>query len=259
MPPVFCAISSSSESCAWCLVIFDLRTQHTDALLLPLRLSSVRVEHFDIHVPDPGMVFEANCASLMRSRHSFLSSESVAGWVHYILRRVATAETFHFLDELFNLAGAVAQQPRSAGAAAETDHRQPRFFAGGVIPHPIGRHVQVVVPPVQVSTRDRRGALLPEANEIDESACRHWATGRWPSRPASPRIRVSPLFRFHSCIAALPHNPWIRRQPRYTRAAMEHVGTDKFVAITLPRARARTTHTRVQCVFHVFHEMKSTT
>ena len=34
------------------------------------------------------MVFEADCASLMRSRHSFLSSESVAGCVHYILREL---------------------------------------------------------------------------------------------------------------------------------------------------------------------------
>jgi hypothetical protein len=77
VPPVFCAIIQR----VLCLVLghFRLRTQHTDALLLPLRLSSVRVEHFDVHVPDPGMVFEADCASLMRFRHSFLSSESVAG------------------------------------------------------------------------------------------------------------------------------------------------------------------------------------
>src|ERR1035438_3246104 len=73
-----------------CLVLGHLRlaTQHADPLLLPLRVSSVRVEHFDIQVPDPGMVFEADCASLVRFRHSFLTSESVAGWLHYILREL---------------------------------------------------------------------------------------------------------------------------------------------------------------------------
>ena len=67
---------------------FRLRTQHADALLLPLRLSSCGVEHLNVHVPNPRMVFEADCASLMRSRHSFLTSESVAGCEHYIVREL---------------------------------------------------------------------------------------------------------------------------------------------------------------------------
>jgi len=49
------------------------------------------------------MVFEAHGASLMRFRHGFLSSESVAGCVHYILRELRVLSRSISAMNFFNL------------------------------------------------------------------------------------------------------------------------------------------------------------
>jgi len=117
--------------------------------------------------------------------------------------RVATAEAFHFLNELFNLAGAVAQQPCSTGAAAETDHRQSRFLAGGVIPNPIRRHVQSACHLFRCPQGVEGGALRLQMPSTSRRSY-PWTAGRCP-RDRLPRDTSSANVRSHSCIAALPH------------------------------------------------------
>jgi hypothetical protein len=56
--------------------------------------------------------------------------------------RVAIAAAFHFLDELFDLAGAIAQKASSAGTTTETNYGKFWLFPRGVIPYPIRGDVQ---------------------------------------------------------------------------------------------------------------------
>ena len=55
---------------------------------------------------------------------------------------ITAAAAFHLFDELFNLAGAIAQKSSSARTATETDYWESWFLTGGVIAYPIRRYVQ---------------------------------------------------------------------------------------------------------------------
>jgi len=117
--------------------------------------------------------------------------------------RVATAEAFHFRKELFNLAGAVAQQPCPAGAAAETNHRQSRILAGGVIPYPIRRHVESSCHLFRRQQGIEGGTLRLQAPSTSQRS-HPWAADRCPRERLRRHTSSAPVAS-HSRVAALPH------------------------------------------------------